>query len=170
MDLLATIARVANPERPGACTQRAFDAARAGAGHADCPTAQQICARLNAGREARRSWRAWLDIVLNESDDFLARSAAKRGTVKQSPERIQEAAAFALRLARNEGDHHVSRAAYEAWRARRIANLEERHHHVFPTGAQILRAYEHDWRKAVASLKPLNRPASDPTRSAPDDK
>jgi hypothetical protein len=151
MDLLAAVARVANPENPDACTQRAFDAARSDAGHPDCPTAQQICTRLNAGRTARRSWRAWLGIVLNESDDYLNRSAGKQGTVKQSPEQIQKAAAFALRLARNEGDHHLSRRAYEAWREARVADIDERLRYVFPTGNQIMTAYG-SWKEAVQAV------------------
>lgn len=151
MDLLAEIARVASPGDPRACTQRAFDDARAQAGHANCPTAQQLCARLNAGREGPRTWAEWLEIVLTKPAAFLDRSAAKVGTVKQSPEKHREAAQRALRVARNEGDHHVTKTAYDAWRAARVANLEEQHRHVWPTSSQITTAYG-NWTKAVTAI------------------
>lgn len=153
MDLLATVARVANPENPVGCTQRAFDAARARAGHVDCLTAQQICVRLNAGRKERRSWGQWLDITLNKPASFLARSAAKSGTVKQSPPQIRVAASTALRMARNEGDYHLTQPAYRAWREQRIARIHEHLRYALPTDAQVLRAFEQSWPKAVASIR-----------------
>lgn len=152
MDLMAAIARVASPAHPEACTQRAFDAVRGEAGHADCPTAQQICARLNAGRKKRRSWSEWLDITLNKPASFLDRSAPKSGIGKQSKEQTRIAAAFALRLARNEGDHHLSRAAYAAWRKQRIASLDEPLRYSLPTESQITYAYG-NWRKSIAALR-----------------
>lgn len=146
MDLLAAVARVANPERPEACTQRAFDAARARAGHA-----QQVCVRLNAGRTERRTWGEWLEIVLTKPASFLDRAAAKSGVVKQSPEQHRQAAQRALRVARNEGDHHRTKMAYDAWRAERVVTLEAHHHHVWPTSSQITTAYG-NWTKAVAAV------------------
>jgi len=148
---MAEVARVANPERPEACTQRAFDAARAQAGHADSPTAQQICLRLNAGRKERRTWPQWLAIVLTEPAKFLNRSAAKSGTATHTPAQNRAAAQRALRVARNEGEHHKSKTAYDAWRANRIANLDKQHHHVWPTGRQIMNAYD-GWADALAAL------------------
>lgn len=151
MDLLAEIAQVASPGDSHACTQRAFDEARARAGHANCPTAQQVCVRLNAGREERRTWGEWLEIVLTKSAAFLDRSAAKVGTVKQSSAQHREAAQRALRVARNEGEHHRAKTAYDAWRAERVANLEEQYRHVWPTSSQITTAYG-NWTTAVTAI------------------
>jgi cytoskeletal protein RodZ len=55
-----------------------------------------------------------------------------------------------VRVARNEGEHHRSKTAYDAWRAKRIANLDKRHHHVWPTGNQITSAYK-GWANAIAA-------------------
>jgi hypothetical protein len=150
--VIAAVARHANPGAPEACTQRAFDAARAAAGHANCPTARQLCTRLNANRNgSERSWAEWLDVALNKSGNYQARSAAKRGTVKQSPETIRVSAAFALRLARAEGDHHRTQAAYRAWRDERVTSLDARTRPVLPTDRQIRRAFG-TWPNAVASV------------------
>lgn len=152
-EAVAEIATAANPDQPDLCTQRAFDAARAGAGHPNCPTARQVCVRLNAARKtSQRTWREWLDVALNKSPAFRARSAAKRGTVKQPPEQIRKAAEVALRLARNEGNHHLTQASYRAWREDRVARIDEHLRYVLPTDSQVYRAYGRSWPNAAASL------------------
>lgn len=150
---LAEIAQVANPDQPERCTQRAFDDARADARQPTCPTARQICTRLNAVRDtSKRTWREWLDVALNESTNFHARSAAKRGTVKQPPETIRVSAMFALRLARAEGDHHRTQAAYGAWREERAVLLGSRLQDVLPTDRQVRRAFG-SWPEALAAIR-----------------
>lgn len=157
LEAVAMIATTANPDQPGQCTQRAFDVARAGAGHPNCPTARQVCVRLNAGRKtSQRTWREWLDVALNETSAFRARSAAKRGTPKRSPEQIRQATAFALRLARHEGDHHLTQAAYRAWREERVSQLDEHLRYVIPTDSQVYRAYGRSWAESVFSIEELD--------------
>lgn len=150
--VIATVAPHVNPGAPEACTQRAFDAARAAAGHPACPTARQLTTRLNANRNgSERSWAQWLDVALHQSAEYQARSAGKRGTVKQAPETIRASAVFALRLARAEGGHHRTQATYRAWRANRIATLYERVRPILPTDRQIRRAFN-TWPNAVAAI------------------
>lgn len=149
---IAEIAQAAKPDEPARCTQAEFDAARAGAGHPDCPTARRICTRLNDVRAtSKRSWGEWLDVALNRSPESRARSAAKRGTVKQSPEQVRPAAEYALRLARHEGDHHRSSKAYTAWREERIEGITKDRRYVLPTESQIIRAYG-SWSAAVTAV------------------
>jgi len=66
-DVVRAVAEHADPLRPAGVTQRKWDAARAGAGYPDAPSARAICMRLKVERTQESfSWLELLEAVFSE--------------------------------------------------------------------------------------------------------
>lgn len=162
LDVVAAVARAADPDEPGGITQRDYDAARSSAGYADAPTAKQTAARF------RMSWRELLAFAL--APMISPEIALGRQLGERNEDWLDEAAVraalktVALRL----GKKTLRPADYLAEREAMLAEarLAFRHQRepLLPSEGQIERiAGGWDKALAIAGLKPRPPQTSGPT-------
>jgi hypothetical protein len=150
-DAVEEIARFVSAEHPTEVSQRAFDDARALAGHPQAPSARAICARF--GRDGKAiGWRILLERACGGGDGNR-RAALHRRSIER-PDLDQRHLVFALRLASREleTEEGLPPIDYQGWRERRIAACRHRPHEhhdpllpgLLPTVGQIERIVGHD--------------------------
>ena len=148
LGVVAAAAGEANPDAPARTTQRAYDAARAGAGHPSAPCAAQTAVRLGLG------WRDVLDVALARSQNFQGKSIGRRARVEHAPWIGADDVRVSLRLVADAcGQSTLSRSDYAAERERmRDEAARARRHYVEPpllTDAEIRRVTG-CWNEALA--------------------
>ena len=161
-DVVAAVARAAAPGRPERVTQRAYDAARASAGHPDAPRAAQTAVRFSL------SWAEVLALAL-DPELKLDLAIGKRYGEEEKPWLGADDVRVALRIVANRlGKKTLTPGDYRAERTRlREQAALARRHRVeppLPTEGQLLRVAS-SWDKAleIAGLAP--RPRDQPTHA-----
>ncbi len=142
--------RLARPDDPVHCTQRAFDAVRdqLGSFEGHVPTAQQVCARLNAHRAQRRSWSEWVAIALDENAS-LDQVVGRGHTDALAGAPTKEGVAFAIKWVAARTGKVPSAVAYDRARDEMRGRVPKRCRHVLPTAAQITQVTS-SWDAALA--------------------
>jgi hypothetical protein len=152
IDVVAAIARIAEPAEPERVTQRRYDAARAKAGYPDAPSARQTATRL------KMPWPELVALALSGRD--LDKSLGYRFGEHEEHHFGEEDLRSALRVvALRLGKKSLSYDDYAAERARMLADARRRWLHrstlSLPSGNQIKRvAGSWDAALAIAGLVP----------------
>lgn len=158
--LVAGIARVVDAEYPDRITMRAFDDARASAGHPDAPSARAICMRLKI------SWPELLATVFDESRNLTMTVGARDRAAFRIP--TEEEIFFALRFVETRCGTGAAATfnRYERHREELIVADRGRSdgrsflESVLPKASQIWNAAGKDWQFAcVIAQLPTAAPA-----------
>jgi hypothetical protein len=159
---VADVAREASAPNPGSVSTRAFDRARAAAGHPQCPTAKVICHRLRM---------SWPEVKLLALDPARCVDRSLGSRLSEADAGAATAAEMRLALrttAARLGVATLSGAQYMRERARMLESDRRCYRHgrklVLPTEAQILVAAG-SWAHALAlaGLSPLTHDRSQTT-------
>src|SRR5271155_3490956 len=160
------VAALANPEEPGAVTQRAFDATRAGsAAHADLPPARRITERLGL------PWREGLSVA-PEPEQEKGKLLGAKGKEPSSADWLSEAHVGAVLqlVAARLGADTVSMNEYRAEYRKMVADDHVRWLHgrglLLPTDAQIVTAVG-SWDAALRLAGLRAQRQRGPTRKLP---
>jgi hypothetical protein len=154
LEVAGVILRYSSPDRPAAVNQRAFDLARAPAGHPDCPSARAITMRLNRRAKKKFSWGQIAELATNdERSATMTLAAAER---EEPGEHLDKRHAyFALRfVAQRSGIAAPVRDQYAEERAKILAAARRRKDAdtlapLLPTVGQIERLFGGDWDAAL---------------------
>lgn len=159
--LVAGIARAVDAEYPDRITMRAFDDARASAGHPDAPSARAICMRLKI------SWPELLATIFDENRNLTMTGGARDRAAFRIP--TEEEIFFALRFIETKCGTGAAATYnhYERHREELIARDRGRTdgrsflESVLPKASQIWNAAGKDWQFAlqIAHLPP-SKPAT----------
>lgn len=122
LQVVPRVLRAADPDRPDAVSQRAYNAAREIAGYPDSPRADKIAARFNV------SWSRLTSVVIAEANPL--RTLSKSDYSRAQRWRSDAEIASALRTAAGWlGTDHINAASYERARAAINAAGKRRHLH-----------------------------------------
>ena len=158
-DLVAAVARHANPAAPEKVSQPKWDAARAPAGYPDAPTARAIYGRL------KMPWPEILATALSDSRNVEQTLSAVRRVDKRKLT-AEEVFYGLARVARELDRRSFSFYEYLRTRSELVAADRRRNgeeavlDQVMPTAEQILNEYEDDWNTALTAhgFDPFTQP------------
>src|SRR4051812_9295971 len=156
LDAVAVVAPHARPARPAMVSMRVFNAARGGAGRADCPTAEPLHHRFNPPASQPVTWAALVAFALLPTAE-RARPVNRLRRRKQARDFDDANIVYGLRLVALRLDRDsFARHEYRAVRDCLVAEDRRRNGHealldaVMPTLAQIEQRTDHRWPAALA--------------------
>ena len=179
-EAVRVIAKFVDADDPESISQPAFDAARASAGHPDCPTARAVCMRL-ADRD--RSSLPWAELLSRALDGEINRSRSHTAhrAAAESPYLGEEHLYFAVKLVARELGKPPTEDHYTRIRENLIARARRRGSslitELMPTAGQLIRIADHlrtensSWNNVleIAKLPPASQTITErqPTASVP---
>jgi hypothetical protein len=171
MEVIAAVGRYPRPDTPQKVSTRRVDAARAGAGYPDCPTARAITRRLNRDAKRKLSWQQIIEVALGENRN-LAQTLVAAEREEPAEHLDDRHAFFALRyVARHAARETLSRDEYAQERRKLLAAARRRGDaatrrrgddtlaELLPTLGQIERLFDGNWDDALdaAELTPREK-------------
>lgn len=154
LDVVGHVARAAAPRRPAQTSMRAFNTARAAAGHPNCPTAEAIHLRFNKLSTTPLTWTAIVEAALSDTSAERWLVTWKRSAPAFHLDRRH--AHYGLRRVAQELDVlTMSPGEYDIGRDGLLARARRRGDDalpgLLPTSAQIQTIY-HSWPAALAAV------------------